>query len=60
MEAEEIHAPASAGTSPAAQANAPGFKEMAAPAPAANQSAASCIRRESFKKGPESERFLQY
>jgi hypothetical protein len=59
-EAEEIHAPASAGTTPTAQAKAPGFKEMAAPAPAANERAASCIRLKSLKKGPESDRFLQY
>ncbi len=49
-----------AGTIPANAANAPGFKEMAAPAPAANATAAICICLEFLKKKPEIERFFQY
>jgi hypothetical protein len=47
-------------TIPATVGNAPGFKEMAAPAPAANAAAASCICLEFLKKDPEIDRFFQY
>jgi hypothetical protein len=54
---EATQAPAMAGTSPAAAARAPGFKEMAAPAPAANAAAATRILQEFLRNYPEIERF---
>jgi hypothetical protein len=56
----ENPAAATAGTIPANAANAPGFKEMAAPAPAANATAAICICLEFLKKEPEIERYFHY
>jgi hypothetical protein len=57
---EETQAPPSAGAIPDRVANAPGFKEMAAQAPAAKAAAASCICLDWLRKGSESERFRQY
>jgi hypothetical protein len=57
---QETQAAMTAGMIPASAANAPGFKEMAAPAPAANAAAAICICLEFLKKEPEIERFFQY
>ncbi len=56
----ENQAAATAGTIPATAANVPGFKEMAAPAPAANATAATRICLEFLKKGPGIGRFFQY
>jgi hypothetical protein len=57
---QETQAAETAGRIPAHAANAPGFKEMAAPAPTANATAAICICLEFLKKEPEIERFPQY
>jgi hypothetical protein len=57
---QETQAAVTAGMIPDNPAKAPGFKEMAAPAPAANAAAAICIRLEFLKKDPEIERFFQY
>ena len=57
---QETQAAETAGMIPCHAANAPGFKEMAAPAPAANAAAATCICLEFLKKEPEIERFFQY
>jgi hypothetical protein len=45
---------------PSTVAIAPGFKEMAAPAPTANATAASCICLEFLMKSSAIERFHQY
>jgi hypothetical protein len=57
---QETQAAMTAGMIPANPANTPGFKEMAAPAPAANAAAAIRICLEFLKKESEIERFFQY
>jgi hypothetical protein len=57
---EETQPPQTTRRSPAAAENSPGFKEMAARAPAANATAASCTWLKFFNNRPAIERFLQY